>query len=66
MDLTERHFPSDILVQFPDSSNLNSRDISGNTGTYQNNPCEKTIFGSNKIKEQHETMTFQNEEVMLS
>ena len=29
--------------------------------TYLNNPSEKTIFGSNKIKEQHETMKFPNE-----
>ena len=29
-----------------------------------NNP-EETRFGSNKIKEQHETMKHQNEEVML-
>ena len=33
---------------------------------YLNNPSEETIFGSNKIKEQHETMKLQNEEVMLS
>ena len=32
--------------------------------TYLNNPSEKTIFGSNKIKEQHETMKLQNEEVI--
>ena len=32
---------------------------------YLNNPSEETIFGSNKIKEQHETMKLQNEEVML-
>ena len=66
LDLTERHFSSDNLVSFPDSSDLDSRDISGNTGTYQNCPCEETVFGSNKIKEQHETMKLQNEEVMLS
>ena len=30
-----------------------------------NNPSEETIFGSNKIKELHETMKLQNEEVML-
>ena len=35
--------------------------ISGNTGTIP----EETIFGSNKVKEQHETMKLQNEEVML-
>ena len=40
---------------------------SGNTGTNLNNPSKETIFGSNKIKEQHETiMKPQNEEVMLS
>ena len=33
---------------------------------YQNNPSEETIFGSNEIKEQRETMKLQNEEVMLS
>ena len=32
---------------------------------YLNNPSEETIFGSNKIKEQHGTMKLQNEEVML-
>ena len=32
---------------------------------YLNNPSEETIFGSHKIKEQHETMKLQNEEVML-
>ena len=32
---------------------------------YLNNPSEETIFGSNKIKEQHETMKLQNEEVMF-
>ena len=32
---------------------------------YLNNPSEETIFESNKIKEQHETMKLQNEEVML-
>ena len=32
---------------------------------YLNNPSEEAIFGSNKIKEEHETMTLQNEEVML-
>ena len=29
-----------------------------------NNPSEETIFGKNKIKEQHKTMKPQNEEVM--
>ena len=33
--------------------------------SYLNNPYEETIFGSNKIKEQHEAMKLQNEEVML-
>ena len=32
---------------------------------YQNNRSEEVIFGSNKIKEEHETMKLQNEEVML-
>ena len=32
---------------------------------YLNNPSEEAIFGSNKIKEKHETMTLQNEEVMV-
>ena len=36
----------------------------GNTGPYLKNPSEETIFGSNKIKEQHETMKLLNEEVM--
>ena len=31
-----------------------------------NNPSEETIFGSNKIKGQHETMKLQNEKVMHS
>ena len=30
-----------------------------------NNPSEDVIFGSNKIKEEHETMKLQNEEVMF-
>ena len=30
-----------------------------------NNPSEEVIFGSNKLKEENETMTLQNEEVML-
>ena len=33
-------------------------------GPYLNNPFEVAIFGSNKIKEEHETMKLQNEEVM--
>ena len=33
---------------------------------YLNNHSEETIFGSNKINEQHETMKLQHEEVMLS
>ena len=32
---------------------------------YINNLSEETLFGRNKIKEQHETMKLQNEEVML-
>ena len=32
---------------------------------YLSNPSEETIFGSNKIKEQPETMELQNKEVML-
>ena len=32
---------------------------------YLNYPSEETIFASNKIKEQHETLKLQNEEVML-
>ena len=32
---------------------------------YLNNPSEETTFRSNKIKEQHETMKLQNEEIML-
>ena len=32
---------------------------------YLNHLSEETIFGSNKIKEQHEIMNLQNEEVML-
>ena len=33
---------------------------------YLNNPsADEALFGSNKIKEEHETMTIQNEEVML-
>ena len=31
-----------------------------------NNPSEEAIFQSNRIKEQHETMKPQNEEVTLS
>ena len=30
---------------------------------YLNNPSGKTIFGSNRIKKQHETMQLQNEKV---
>ena len=30
-----------------------------------NNPSKEAIFESNKIKEGHETMTLQNEEVIL-
>ena len=30
---------------------------------YLNNPSEEAIFESNRIKEQHETIKFQNEEV---
>ena len=37
--------------------------MSENTGNIPNNPSEETIFGSNKVKEQHETMKLQNEEV---
>ena len=33
---------------------------------YLNNPAEESVLGSNNIKEQHETMKLQNEEVMLS
>ena len=32
---------------------------------YLNNPSEEAIFESNKIKEGHETMTLESEEVML-
>ena len=32
---------------------------------YLSNPSEETIFGSNKIKDQHEIIKLQNEEVML-
>ena len=35
--------------------------MSGNTGTIP----KEAIFGSNKIKEQYETVKLQNEEVML-
>ena len=34
-------------------------------GSYLNNHSEETILGSNKIKEQHETMKLQNEDVIL-
>ena len=33
---------------------------------YLNNRSEETIFGSNRIKKQDETMKLQNEEVILS
>ena len=33
---------------------------------YLNNHSKETIFGSNKIKEQHETKKLKNEEVFLS
>ena len=33
---------------------------------YLSNPSEETIFGSNKIKEQHATMKLQNEEVIYT
>ena len=32
---------------------------------YLNNPSEEPIFGSNEIKEEHETAKPQNEEVMV-
>ena len=32
---------------------------------YLNNPSEEAMFGSNKIKDEHETMKLQNEEVKL-
>ena len=32
---------------------------------YLNNPSEESLFGSNKIKEQNETMELQNEDIML-
>ena len=32
---------------------------------YLNNPSEEAIFGSNRIKDEHETMKLQNEEVMV-
>ena len=35
------------------------------SGNNLNNPSEEAIFGSNKNKEKNETMTLQNEEVML-
>ena len=38
--------------------------MSENTGNIPNNPSEETIFGSNKVKEQHETKELQSEEVM--
>ena len=31
---------------------------------YLNNPSEEAIFGRNKIKEEHETMELENEEVI--
>ena len=31
---------------------------------YLNNPSEEALFESNRIKEQHEAMKLQNEEVM--
>ena len=34
--------------------------------TYLNNPSEETIFGSNRIKKQHETIKLQNEEVKMN
>ena len=32
---------------------------------YSKNPSEEAVFESNRIKEQHDTMKLQNEEVML-
>ena len=32
---------------------------------YLNNPAEEALFGSNKIKDEHETMSLQHKEVML-
>ena len=32
---------------------------------YLNNPSGEAIFGSNKIKEEHETMKLQSEEIRL-
>ena len=31
---------------------------------YLNNPSEEAIFGTNKIKEEHETITLPNEKVI--
>ena len=33
--------------------------------SYLNNPSEETIFGRNKINEQHETMKLQHEEEVM-
>ena len=44
----------------------NCQELASHIWTYLNNHSDETIFGSNKIKEQHETMKLQNEEVMLS
>ena len=33
--------------------------------TIPNNPSEEAVFGSDKIKEEHKTMTLQNEKVMF-
>ena len=39
--------------------------ISGNNGTFIDNPSEEVIFESNQEKEQDETMKLQNKEAML-
>ena len=53
----------DIMTYF--EINIRYVNIFGNTGTILNNPSEEAKLGSNKIKEQHDTMKLQNEEVML-
>ena len=37
-----------------------------NTGTVPNNTSEETELGSNKVKEQQETMKLENKEGMLN
>ena len=50
-----------FMRKLPRTSQLSSQTYLEILVPYLNNSSEETIFGSNKIKEQHETMKLQNE-----